>query len=81
MDEVPVANSKDIYKTINASSDTFFELVLKKPRIKSKILHKAADIVRRDVEKIARILTLEQERHLFFRSTRLPLSMRSGKAY
>ncbi len=64
MGEVPVANSKDIDKTINAASDAFLNWSRKNPRVRSKILHKAADIVRRDVEKIARILTLEQGKPL-----------------
>jgi len=64
MGEVPVANSKDIDKTINAASDAFLNWSKKNPRVRSKILHKAADIVRGDVEKIARILTLEQGKPL-----------------
>ena len=62
--EVPSANEDHIFKAIEAAQNSFFNWSREKPKIRAKILHKAAEKVREEIEKISEVLTLEQGKPL-----------------
>ncbi len=57
--EVPVAGRADAVKALGAARDAFPIWSGMTPRERSKIMHKAADLVRERVDDIARAMTLE----------------------
>lgn len=57
--EVPSAGKEHLFKVVKSAQESFSKWSREKPKTRSEILHKAAEKVREESEKISEILTYQ----------------------